>query len=161
MAYAALLSGICLANAGLGAVHGLASPLGALLPIPHGVACGAVLWQTVRANIAALEARAPGSPALERYAEAGRILAAAPGGAGHARVTADDAAAQDDEAARAALVEALRLMVAQLEVPGLATFGMTPAHIPTVVADSPGSSMQTNPVALSDAELSGILESAR
>ena len=78
MAYAALLSGICLANAGLGAVHGLASPLGAQLPIPHGMACGAVLWQVIAANIGALEARDTASPALPKYADAGRILADLP-----------------------------------------------------------------------------------
>ncbi len=66
MAFAALLSGICLANAGLGAVHGLASPLGAYFPIPHGAACGAVLSATVALNIRALEeagarSRGPGS----------------------------------------------------------------------------------------------------
>jgi alcohol dehydrogenase len=154
MAYAALLSGICLANAGLGAVHGLASPLGALLPIPHGVACGAVLWQTVAANIAALEARAPGSPALARYAEAGRILAPDEYG------LSDDGSAAADGAARATLVGTLRDMVERLKVPGLVTFGMGPGDIAAVVADSPGSSMQTNPVTLSDEELTGILEAA-
>jgi alcohol dehydrogenase len=154
MAYAALLSGICLANAGLGAVHGLASPLGALLPIPHGMACGAVLWQTVAANIAALEARAPGSPALARYADAGRILA------GDRLAMPDDRSVAADDAGRAALVDLLRDMVQRLEVPGLGTFGLRREHIAAVVADSPGSSMQTNPVALSDAELGGILEAA-
>jgi alcohol dehydrogenase len=146
MAYAALLSGICLANAGLGAVHGLASPLGALLPIPHGIACGAVLWQTVRVTIAALEARAPDSPALARYAEAGRILAADP--------------APSDGTARAGLVDRLREMVERLGVPPLRSFGMRPTDVAAVVADSPGSSMQTNPLPLTDAELAGILESA-
>ena len=147
MAYAALLSGICLANAGLGAVHGLASPLGAQLPIPHGMACGAVLWQTIEANIAALAARAPGSAALARYADAGRILADLP---------ADRA----DEEARSALVVTLREWASRLEVPGLSTFGMGREHIAAVVANSPGSSMKTNPVSLSDAELASILERA-
>jgi alcohol dehydrogenase len=154
MAYAALLSGVCLANAGLGAVHGLASPLGASLPIPHGMACGAILWQTVAANIAALEARAPGSSALARYAEAGRILADQPSTIPEGRSPAADGAA------RAALVRALRRLVERLAVPGLATFGMRREHIVAVVADSPGSSMQTNPVALSDGELGAILEAA-
>ena len=62
MAYAALLSGICLAHAGLGGVHGLASPLGAQLPIPHGIACGTTLAGITAANVAALEARSPGPP---------------------------------------------------------------------------------------------------
>ena len=74
MAYAALCSGICLAQAGLGAVHGLASPLGAQYPIPHGAACGATLVAATRVNIAALEARDPGNRALSRYAAAGRLF---------------------------------------------------------------------------------------
>jgi alcohol dehydrogenase class IV len=147
MAYAALLSGICLANAGLGAVHGFASPLGAQLPIPHGMACGAVLWQTIRTNITALTERAPDSPALAKYAEAGRILADLPS-------TIRDGAAQVQ------LVDTLHDMVDALDVPPLSAFEMTADHIPLVVADSPGSSMRTNPVALTDEELTDILEQA-
>jgi alcohol dehydrogenase len=144
MAYAALLSGVCLANAGLGAVHGFASPLGAQLTIPHGMACGAVLCQVIEANIAALEARAPGSPALTRYADAGRLLVSMPPGG-------------DDAEARAMLVATLQDWVQQLDVPGLASFGMTHELIEVVVADSPGSSMRTNPVALDDSELAEVL----
>jgi alcohol dehydrogenase len=147
MAYAALLSGVCLANAGLGAVHGFASPLGAQLPIPHGMACGAVLWQTIRANITALTERAPDSPALPKYAEAGRILAGL-------------SPTIRDGAARVALVDTLHDMVEALDVPRLSTFEMTADHIPLVVADSPGSSMRTNPVELTDDELSEILRGA-
>jgi alcohol dehydrogenase len=147
MAYAALLSGVCLANAGLGAVHGFASPLGAQLPIPHGMACGAVLWQTIRTNITALTERVPGSPALPKYAEAGRILAGLP-------------PTVRDGAARVALVDTLHDMVEALDVPPLSAFEMSAEHIPVVVADSPGSSMRTNPVALTDEELSAILEQA-
>ncbi len=148
MAYAALLSGVCLANAGLGAVHGLASPLGAQLPIPHGMACGAVLWQTTRTNITALTERDPGSPALAKYAQAGRILAGLP-------------STIRDGAARVQLVDTLHDMVQALGVPGLSGFGLTTEQVPLVVADSPGSSMRTNPVPLTDGELSAILESAR
>jgi alcohol dehydrogenase class IV len=128
-------------------VHGLASPLGAQLPIPHGIACGAVLWQTIRANILALQDRAPDAGSLERYADAGRILAGLPPGA-------------SEVDARATLIDTLRDWVARLGVPGLSSFGMGHEHIPAVVADSPGSSMKTNPVALSDVELTGILEVA-
>jgi alcohol dehydrogenase len=147
MAYAALLSGVCLANAGLGAVHGFASPLGARLPIPHGMACGAVLWQTIRANITALNERAPESPALPKYAQAGRILADLP-------------STIRDGAARVALVDTLHDMVEALAVPPLSAFEMTAEDIPVIVADSPGSSMRTNPVALADEELTAILRQA-
>lgn len=147
MAYAALLSGVCLANAGLGAVHGLASPLGAQLAIPHGMACGAVLCQVTHANISALNDRDRSSPALRKYAEAGRILAEPPAGS-------------SDEAACEGLLDVLRAWVKALEVPPLSAFEMTAALIPIVVADSPGSSMRTNPIELSDDELAAILQSA-
>jgi alcohol dehydrogenase class IV len=147
VAFASLLSGICLANAGLGAVHGLASPLGALLPIPHGVACGVTLAGVTRANLAALEARDPGSPALARYAVLGRLLA-------HAGPE------MPDPAARGALMTTLEAWSAALALPGLATFGLDVPGIPAVVAGSRGSSMRTNPIVLEDAELNRVLREA-
>ena len=147
MAYAALLSGICLAHAGLGAVHGLASPLGAQLPIPHGIACGTTLSGITTANVAALEARDPGSPALGKYAVLGRLLARLP------------EAAPDDEA-RAALVGVLATWTTTLAIPGLGSYGLDATGIPAIVADARGSSMRTNPVVLTDDELAAVLRAA-
>ncbi len=148
MAWAALLSGICLANAGLGAVHGLASPLGAQFPVPHGAACGATLAPVTAANVAALEARDPGSGALARYAELGRLLARLP-------------EATPDAGARSALVALLREWTSVLGVPGLSAWGVTADAIPRLVADARGSSMRTNPIVLTDEELAEVLAAAR
>lgn len=144
MAYASLTSGITLAQAGLGSVHGLAAPLGALFPIPHGVACGTLLAEATRVNLAALEARAPDSPALAKYARVGRLLADAPG--------------LDDAAARRRLVDTLAAWTRELALPSLAEYGIRPADLARVVADCRGSSMKTNPVVLSDAEVTEILQ---
>ncbi|MCX7896938.1 MAG: iron-containing alcohol dehydrogenase [Rhodocyclaceae bacterium] len=143
MAYAALLSGICLANAGLGAVHGLASPLGAFFPIPHGVVCGTLLYEVTRANIAALEARMPDSPALPKYAEIGRRFAMQKGLNGFE--------------ARRFLLSVLANWQDELGLPRLSTYGIRAADIPRIVAGARGTSMKTNPVELSDAELTEIL----
>jgi alcohol dehydrogenase len=147
MAYAALLSGICLANAGLGAVHGLASPLGARFPVPHGAACGAVAAEVTAANLAALRSRVPGSPALERYARAGRILADLGPGVG-------------SREAGEALVSTLRAWAAILRVPGLAAYGISEADLPAIVADARGGSMRANPVELTDGELTEVLRAS-
>ena len=148
MATAALCSGICLAQPGLGAVHGVASPLGALFPIPHGVACGSTLAAATRLNVAALELRGPENPALARYAELGRLLA----GTGKAPATFPH-----DGEARAALVQVLDDWRARLAVPRLSAYGITAADIPAIVADSRGSSMKTNPIVLTDSEIAAIL----
>ena len=134
MAYASLLSGICLAQTGLGSVHGLAAPLGAFFPIPHGVACGTLLATAARVNIAALRQREPDSPALVKYEEVRRLLGAA-----------------DLPAMLAGWRERLAL-------PRLAAYGVTAADIPRIVADSRGSSMKTNPVVLTDDEIGAIIE---
>lgn len=143
MAYAALLSGITLAQVGLGSVHGLASPLGAYFPIPHGVVCGTLVAAATRANIAALKARAPDHRALAKYAEVGRLLAG------------DDAL--DDETARAALVALLADWSERLELPRLHRYGIGREDFPLIVANSRGSSMQTNPIVLEDGEIEAIL----
>ncbi len=75
MALAALLSGITLTNAGLGAVHGFAAPLGANFPVPHGTVCAALLPHVMSANVDALRAVAADHPTLRRYAAVGRTLA--------------------------------------------------------------------------------------
>ena len=147
MAYAALLSGICLAHAGLGGVHGLASPLGAQLPVPHGIACGTTLAGITAANVTALETREPESAALERYATLGRLLARLP----------ESASATE---ARLALVETLDSWTDVLAIPGLAHYGLDEAGIPAIVADARGSSMRTNPVVLADDELARVLRAA-
>lgn len=143
MAYAALLSGITLAQAGLGAVHGLAAPLGAFFPIPHGVACGATVAAATEINIRALEEREPGSPALERYAQIGRLFQ----GGGLA----------DDEGVRQFLVRTLKEWTARLKMPGLAAYGIGEADLDEIVANCRGSSMKTNPIVLTDGEVKEIL----
>ncbi len=142
MAYAALCSGICLAQAGLGVVHGLASPLGAQHPIPHGVACGATLAAAIRVNIRAMETREPKNLALDRYAEVGRLLTGP---------------ASSDARARANLIELLDDWRARLDVPRLSNFGIAESSIPALLADSRGSSMKTNPIVLTDDEIVAIL----
>ena len=148
MALAALLSGICLAHAGLGAVHGLASPLGALFPVPHGAACGLTLAAVTAVNIGALAERDPDAPALRRYAVLGRLFAGLPD-------------TSSDQEARGALVIALSELTATLAIPRLREFGIGEDDIPAIVAGSRGSSMRTNPVTLTDDELAAILRATR
>jgi alcohol dehydrogenase class IV len=140
MAMCSLLGGIALANAKLGAVHGLAGVIGGTADVPHGVACAALLAPVIEANVEALRSGPPGGPALDRYAEAARL------------VTGDPAASIEDGLAW------VRETVTLLAVPGLATFGVRPQHAGDVAAQAArSSSMQGNPVALSDSDLRAIV----
>jgi alcohol dehydrogenase len=146
MAWGALASGIALANAGLGAVHGMVAALGVRLGIHHGTGCGILLVPATRANVRALRDRDPGGTALARYAEIGRLLV-------------NDETLDRDEAVDA-LLDWLTALVSRLGIPRLDDFGVRAAHIPQLVADSRGSSMRTNPVVLDDAEIEAILVAA-
>jgi len=145
MAYASLLSGITLAQVGLGSVHGLAAPLGAFFPIPHGVACGTLVASATAVNVRALLQRDPDHPALARYARAGRVLC------GEMRL--------GDVEARGALVHLLEDWTQRLHLPTLDQFGVAFDDHPRLVAHSRGSSMKTNPIVLTDAEIGAILGS--
>ncbi|MFN3716884.1 MAG: iron-containing alcohol dehydrogenase, partial [Thiobacillus sp.] len=143
MAYAAMVSGITLAQVGLGSVHGLAAPLGAFFPIPHGVACGTLVATATRINIEALRARASDHPALDKYAQVGRLL-----------VRQGDLSRDE---AHDALVDTLFGWTRALRLPTLDHYGVRAADIPRIVANSRGSSMKTNPVLLDDAEITAIV----
>lgn len=143
MAYAALLSGITLAQVGLGSVHGLAQPLGSLFPVSHGVACGTTVAAATAVNIEALRGRQADSVALEKYAEVGRLLAGQRG--------------LEDNAACDMLVEILQRWTQSLQLPRLSDLGVSEGDIPTIVAHSRNNSMKTNPVLLLDEEIAAIV----
>src|SRR5499427_5473009 len=110
MAMCSLLGGIALANAKLGAVHGLAGVIGGAADVPHGMACAALLAPVIETNVRALRSGPAGHPALDRYTEAARVL------------TGETAASIGDGLAW------IRETVSQLAVPGLAAFGIGPQH---------------------------------
>lgn len=143
MAIASLQGGLALANAGLGAVHGFAGPLGGMFPAPHGAVCAALLPHVMAANLSALRARATASPALPRLDRIGTLLTGDPG------ATATDGVAW------------VRELIVELGIPGLSEYGLTPADIGAVVAKAQNaSSMKANPIVLTPEELADILRAA-
>lgn len=143
LALSSLWSGLALANAGLGAVHGLAAPIGGLLPAPHGAVCAVLLAPVMSANLAALRARDSGGAALGRYEAIGRWLSGRP-----------DAGPED-------AVAWVRNWVAELGLPGLAAYGVSAGMIAEIVARAQSAnSMKANPIALGADELAGALAAA-
>jgi len=143
MAMCSLLGGMALANAKLGAVHGLAGVIGGTADVPHGLACAALLAPVIEVNVRALRSSRAGPPAadvLDRYAEAARLLT------GHPAASVEDGLAW--------IAETLTL----LHVPGLATFGLRPQDADDIAAKAmTSSSMKGNPVTLSHDDLRAIL----
>mgnify|MGYP001824750435 CR=1 FL=1 len=143
MCIASLFGGIALANAKLGAVHGIAGPLGGMFPAAHGALCARLLPCVMEANVTALRVRAPDSPALPRYDEIARILT------GAFAATAEDG------------IKWVGKLCKDLKSPALAEHGLKESDIPVVVEKSQkASSMQGNPIKLTDEELNGILHAA-
>jgi alcohol dehydrogenase class IV len=143
MAMCALLGGMALANAKLGAVHGLAGVIGGTADVPHGMACAALLAPVIEANVRTLRSAAPGSPALGRYAEVAQLLTGEPG------ASIQDGLAWIGET------------IALLGVPRLGAFGLRPGQADAIAAKAmTSSSMQGNPVPLGHDDLTAVLKEA-
>lgn len=140
MALASVWGGVALANAGLGAVHGLVAPLGGRCGVAHGAACGCLLPATLSVNLRALAERAPEHPALGRYRE----IAAA--------------VVEEGEPTPERMAAELGDLRRRLGVRPLAALGVAPEAFDGIIAGSRAGSMRYNPIELSDAELREILE---
>jgi alcohol dehydrogenase class IV len=143
MSRISLFGGLALGNAGLGAVHGIAGPLGGRMPIPHGAACAALLAPAVRVNLRALRERDPDGPGIARYTWAAGL------------VTGRATAGPED------LAYALEFLASDLGIPGLAAWGLVEADIPSLAkAALASSSMKGNPVPLAASEIEEIIRQA-
>lgn len=143
LALASLLGGLCLANAGLGAVHGFAAPAGGMFHAPHGAVCAALLPHVLDVNLRALQTRAAHDPLLDKYRELAAILTG-------------DAAARAEDA-----VTWLRDLCRDLSVPGLGAYGMNERDLPVLVERAArASSMRGNSLPLTEQELLEIAKRA-
>jgi alcohol dehydrogenase class IV len=143
MALASLFGGLALANAGLGAVHGFASPIGGMFRAPHGAVCAALLPHVMEANLIALRQRAPHSEALRRYDDVARLLVGS------------------DRAGAAEGVVWVEHLCSHLKILPLHRYGITANDAPSIVAAAlKANSMKANPIELTTKELRETLERA-
>jgi alcohol dehydrogenase class IV len=143
MAWTSLMGGLALANAGLGAVHGFASPIGGIYDAPHGAVCARLLAPVMKVNIQALQERDPNSPILNRYECAACWMT----GSEHSRL--EDGVIWLEE------------LSMKLAIPPLSAYGLNEDVIPSIVEKAAtASSMKANPIRLTEEELSKILRAA-
>ena len=143
MCVASLFGGMALANAKLGAVHGIAGPLGGMYAAPHGMVCGRLLPSVMQVNANALQERMPGAVALSRYKELACIVSA------------------NQNATIADGVAWVQSLCDRLEIPPLSQYGLDENGFPELVQNSlQASSMKGNPVRLTEEEMLAILRQA-
>jgi alcohol dehydrogenase class IV len=143
LSYAALCSGLALANSGLGAVHGFAGPIGGMFPAPHGAICARLLPFALKANLQALNARSQDHPSLPRFQELGQMLT------GQANADGMDG------------ISLIRDLSLEFDIAPLSTYGIQLDDIPVIVEKAQkASSMKGNPIPLQRDELSKILTEA-
>lgn len=140
MSMASLFGGLALANGGLGAVHGLAGPIGGMFPAPHGAICARLLPEVLMINFRALSLRAPQSPHISRFVETAHMLT------GNQSSTVQDAYLW------------LRDLCDSLHIHSLSVYGLTPGDFEVLIEKSKTSgSMRGNPITLNDEEIIEIL----
>jgi alcohol dehydrogenase class IV len=143
MSLASMFGGMALANARLGAVHGLAGPIGGMVSAPHGAICARLLPIVMEANLNALHSLQPNSPAIGRYQEVARLL------------TGDGTADAEDGVAW------VWNLCHAMNIRPLAEFGLKSDDFPVLIFQAQrASSMKGNPVSLTDVKLIDMLEKA-
>lgn len=141
MSLVSLFGGLALANAKLGAVHGIAGPFGGMFPAAHGAICARLLPTVMQANLDALRERAPTHPALGRFADVAAALL------GRATATPEEG------------IEWLQALVSDVSIPRLGAYGYTAQHADALVEKSlRASSMKGNPIPLNHDELHRVLD---
>jgi len=143
MAFGSLMGGLALANAGLGAVHGLAAPIGGMFQAPHGAICARLLPVVCRVNIEVLRRKNPKHPQLKRYQQVAAWLTGE----------------ETDDPMRG--VQWLENICKVLNIPPLQAYGIQRKDF-SVIAEAArrASSMKANPVELEDKDLIKVLEMA-
>jgi alcohol dehydrogenase class IV len=140
MSFAALTSGICLANAGLGAVHGFASSIGGIYNIPHGLICGTLMASGNEINIRELRKMDTGQPYLKKYALLGRLFS--------------DESGKSDSYYTDSFIQFLHRLTSELNLPGLSGYGVEEKDVDYICRNT---DIKNNPVKLTPEDLKDIL----
>lgn len=140
MSLAALCSGIGLANAGLGAVHGIAGAIGGIYEIPHGLLCGTLMAACNEITVRKLKQTGSNPGAIKKYISLGRFF-----------LNSDD---KSDEYYINGFLDYLRELTVILNLPGLKSAGIAEESFDAIIRSS---SSKNNPVDLSNEEMSEVL----
>lgn len=140
MAYASLLSGITLANAGLGLVHGFASAIGGFFPVPHGVICGTLMAPCMEFTLRKLLQENPHHPALNKFVDAGKSFCSVNG--------------KHDAFYIENLIEQLYTLSEKFHLTGLGQFGITEKDLDKIIQHTDN---KNNPIQLTAEEFRQIL----
>jgi alcohol dehydrogenase class IV len=141
MAYAALLSGVTLANAGLGVVHGFASPIGGYFDMPHGVVCGSLIGEATRINLEILFSDTERNRiVLEKFARVGVLLSGS--------------APSSLETGCERLLMALHTLIERTQIPRLGHYGIRSSDFPRILDKTTN---KNSPVVLNRDQMQSIL----
>jgi alcohol dehydrogenase class IV len=143
MALAAYLSGVTLANAGLGLVHGFSSSVGGYFNIPHGVICSALMAPVNRITVRRLRKEHRHGDALKKYATAGRLFSGTPN--------------KPDDYYVDVLLSTIEHAAREMGIPKLSAHSVFPGQFPRIIAETRN---KNNPVDFVKEEMFEALEAA-
>ncbi len=142
IAFAAYISGITLANAGLGTVHGIAGPLGGFYPIPHGIACGTLLPEVMRRTITRLHMDDPKQSVIVKLENLGRYIK-------------KNSSVSPDEKPAFAVCQLMDQWLVDFKIPRLSQFGIVETDLEKIAT---ASGNKNNPIQFTKDEIKEIIK---